>query len=261
MTADSIPANISQYQPSADFLRGKNILVTGAANGIGRALSVACASWGATVVLLDIDGKGLKSVYDEISSSDCTEPVMVPLDFQRASAESWEELSTKLADELGQLHGLIHCAADIGILCPLELYDLETWQRVVHVNFTSAFLLTRACVPLLKEAGDGSIIFTTSDVAKQGRANWGAYAVAGHALEGLAQVWAHELSGELSVAVNLVDPGIVASKLRQRIYPAEDQETLRQPTDVVPLYAYVLEKSMRGEMSGARVTAEGQTAL
>jgi len=255
MNSDITLDAIASHQPTANFLQDRNILVTGAANGIGRAVALACAALGASVVLLDIDGKGLKSVYDEIESNDCPLPAMVPLDFQKASMESWEDLASHLEDEFGSLHGLVHCAADIGILCPLDNYDLDTWQRVMHVNFTSAYLLTRACLPLLREAGNGSIIFTSSDVARQSRAYWGAYAVAGHALEGLAQVWTHELSGERPVAVNTIDPGVVATRLRQSIYPAEDHSTLRQPADVVPLYTYALEKSMAGELTGAHLSA------
>lgn len=257
MNSETTLASIQAHQPTPDFLQDKNILVTGAANGIGRAVAIACASHGASVILLDIDGKGLKSVYDEIESEAYPQPAMVPLDFQQASMESWEELASHLKDEFGSLHGLIHCAADVGILCPLDNYDLDTWQRVMHVNLTSAYLLTRACLPLLRESETGSIIFTTADVARQSRAYWGAYAVAGHALEGLAQVWTRELSGERPVSVNTIDPGVVASGLRQRIYPAEDPSTLRQPGDVVPLYTYVLEKSMKEGLTGARLSAEG----
>jgi NAD(P)-dependent dehydrogenase (short-subunit alcohol dehydrogenase family) len=257
MNSEITLASITAHQPKANFLQERNVLVTGAANGIGRAVALACAAHGASVVLLDIDTRGLKSIYDEIESNGFPLPAMVPLDFQKASMESWEELAGHLEEEFGSLHGLIHCAADVGILCPLDNYDLDTWQRVMHVNFTSAYLLTRACLPMLRDAGNGSIIFTSSDVARQSRAYWGAYAVAGHALEGLAQVWTHELSGERPVAVNTIDPGIVATRLRQSIYPAEDHATLRQPHDVVPLYTYVLEKSMKGELSGAQLSVEG----
>ena len=255
MNSKSTLAAIQGHSPARDFLKDRNILVTGAAKGIGRAVALACASYGASVILLDIDGKGLKSVYDEIESNGCPLPAMVPLDFQQASMESWEELAGKLKDGFGALHGLVHCAADVGILCPLDNYDLDTWQRVMHVNFTSAYLLTRACLPLLRDTGNGSIVFTTSDVARQSRAYWGAYAVAGHALEGLAQVWTHELSGDRPVSVNTIDPGVVATQLRARIYPAEDAATLRQPHEVVPLYTYVLEQSMKGELTGACLSA------
>jgi len=249
-------ATVQAHQPTSNFLRDRNILVTGAANGIGKAVAIACASYGASVILVDIDGKGLKTVYDTIESKGFATPAMVPLDFHQASMESWEELAAKLGDGFGTLHGLIHCAADIGILCPLDNYDLDTWQRVMHVNFTSAYLLTRACLPLLRDAGNGSIIFTTADVARQSRAYWGAYAVAGHALEGLAQVWTRELSGERPVSVNTIDPGVVATRMRQSIYPGEDPSTLRQPDDIVPLYTYVLEQSMKGELTGACLSAE-----
>lgn len=258
MNSESTLTTIKAHQPAAEFLKQRNILVTGAANGIGRAVAVACASHGATVILLDIDGKGLKAVYDEIESAGYPLPIMVPIDFQQASMESWEELAGKLKEEFDCLHGLIHCAADVGILSPLDNYDLDTWQRVMHVNFTSAYLLTRACLPMLRDAGNGSIIFTTADVARQGRAYWGAYAVAGHALEGLAQVLTDELSGDRPVAVNTIDPGAVATQLRARIYPAEDASTLRQPQDVVALFTYVLEQSMKGELTGGCLSAQAE---
>jgi len=256
MNPESAAHSIKTHRPAADFLHGRTILITGAANGIGRSVALACASFGASTVLIDIDGKGLKAVYDEIESRSYPLATMVPLDLQQASEETWEELAGHLQTEFGTLHALIHCAADVGALCPLENYDLGNWQRVMQVNLNSAYLLTRVCLPLLRASGQGSVIFTTADVAHQSRAYWGAYAVAGHALEGLAQVWALELAGEKPVFVNMVDPGVVATRLRNSVYPGEDPATLRQADEVTPLYTYLLEKTINEGMTGQRLSAD-----
>jgi NAD(P)-dependent dehydrogenase (short-subunit alcohol dehydrogenase family) len=134
----------------------------------------------------------------------------------------------------------LHSAATLGTLTPLALYDLETWQKVMQVNFNAAYLLTRACLGALEQSPQASVIFTTSEVARHGRAYWGAYAAAGAALENLVQVWADELSANTRIRMNSLDPGAVRSALRARAYPGENPLTLPAPEAVMPQYLYLM---------------------
>ena len=228
------------YKPARDLLAGRVILVTGAGDGLGRTASLAYARHGASVILLGRTQKKLEAVYDEILAEQLAEPLLMPVDLAKAGLRDYEQIAAAIEREFGRLDGLLHSAAALGTLTPLALYDLETWQKVMQVNFNAAYLLTRACLGVLEKSADASVVFTTADVARQGRAYWGAYAAAGAALENLAQVWADELSTNTSIRMNTLDPGAVRTALRARAYPGENPLTLQAPEAVMPLYLYLM---------------------
>jgi NAD(P)-dependent dehydrogenase (short-subunit alcohol dehydrogenase family) len=228
------------YQPSRDLLAGRVILVTGAGDGLGRAASLTYARHGASVILVGRTQTKLEAVYDEIHAEQLAEPLIMPLDLAKAGLREFDAIANAIERQFGRLDGLLHSAATLGTLTPLALYDLETWQKVMQVNFNAAYLLTRACLGVLEQSPHASVIFTTSEVARQGRAYWGAYAAAGAALENLAQVWADELSTNSPIRMNTLDPGAVRSALRARAYPGENPLTLPAPEAVMPLYLYLM---------------------
>lgn len=228
------------FVASPSALENNTLLITGAANGIGRALALACARLGASTILLDIDKKRLESLYDEIESGNLAPATMVPLDLAKCDSDSFDELAQHLKTEFGRLDGLVHCAAELGALCPLENYDRGNWHKVMQTNLNAAYLLTRSCLPLLRQSDKASILFTTADVARQGKAYWGAYGIAGFAIEGMAQIWARELSGEDSIRVNTIDPGAVNTAFRSSAYPGENRTALPAPEDVLATYLYLL---------------------
>ena len=234
------------YQPSRDLLAGRVVLVTGAGDGLGRAASLAYARHGASVILVGRTQKKLEAVYDEIHAEQLAEPLLMPVDLATAGLRDYQAIASAIERQFGRLDGLLHSAATLGTLTPLALYDLETWQKVMQVNFNAAYLLTRACLGALEQSPQASVIFTTSEVARQGRAYWGAYAAAGAALENLAQVWADELSTNTRVRINTLDPGAVRSALRARAYPGENPLTLPAPEVVMPLYLYLMGPDSRG---------------
>jgi NAD(P)-dependent dehydrogenase (short-subunit alcohol dehydrogenase family) len=228
------------YLPSKDLLAGRVILVTGAGDGLGRAASLAYARHGATVILVGRTQQKLEAVYDEILTEKFATPLLMPLDLAKAGLREFEEIAAAIDHEFGRLDGLLHSAATLGTLTPLALFDLETWQRVMQVNFNAAYLLTRACLNVLVKSPDASVIFTSSEMARQGRAYWGGYAAAGAALENLAQVWADELSTNTAVRMNTLDPGAVRTALRARAYPAENPLSLPAPEDVMSQYLFLM---------------------
>ncbi len=246
------------YQPSPDLLSGRVILVTGAGDGLGRAASLAYARHGASVILVGRAQEKLEAVYDEIHSAQHAEPMLMPLDLSKVGLHEYQQVAAAIEREFGRLDGMLHSAAALGTLTPLALYDLETWQRVMQVNFNAAYLLTRACLTVLEKSAGASVVFTTSDVARQGRAYWGAYAAAGAALENLAQVWANELSANTQIRMNTLDPGAVRSALRARAYPGENPLTLPAPEDVMPAYLYLMGPDSRG-ISGQALHARPHT--
>jgi NAD(P)-dependent dehydrogenase (short-subunit alcohol dehydrogenase family) len=234
------------YQPSRDLLAGRVILVTGAGDGLGRAASLAYARHGASIILVGRTQKKLEAVYDEILAEQLASPLLMPLDLAKAGLREFDEIAAAIEREFGRLDGLLHSAATLGTLTPLVQYDLEIWQTVMQVNFKAAYLLTRASLGILEKSPDASVIFTTSEMARQGRAYWGAYAAAGAALENLTQVWADELSTNSRVRMNTLDPGAVRSALRARAYPGENPLTLPAPEEVMPLYLYLMGPDSHG---------------
>lgn len=244
----SIP--VHGYQAAPDLLSGKVILVSGAGDGLGRCAALAYARHGATTILLGRTQKKLEAVYDEIVSLGHTEPLLMPLDLASAGVSQFEQIAGAIERQFGRLDGLLHSAATLGTLTPLAMYDEKTWNQVLQVNLHAPWLLTRACLPVLEKAAAASVIFTTSDVARHGRAYWGAYAAAGAALENLVQVWTDELSANSPIRMNTLDPGAVRSALRARAYPGENPLALPTPESVMPLYLYLMgadSKQIRGQ--------------
>lgn len=234
------------YTPAPNLLASRRILITGAGDGIGRAAALACAQHGASVILLGRTAKKLEKVYDEIESHGWPMPAILPLDLATATPSHYEQLAQTVEKEFGQLDGLLHNAADAGTLTPLEHYTPEAWFRVMQVNLNAAWLLTRACLPLLHKSADASIIFTTADVGRQGRAYWGAYGVSCFGLEGMMQILADELATEGKIRVNSLNPGTVRTGLRSRLYPGEDRNALLTPEQIMPSYLYLLGPDSRG---------------
>ena len=242
------------YTPAPDLLASRRILITGAGDGIGRAVALACARHGASVILLGRTVKKLEKVYDEIERQGWPQAAILPLDLATATPSHYEQVAQTVAQEFGGLDGLLHNAADSGTLTPLEHYTPEMWFRVMQVNLNAAWLLTRACLPLLRQSADASIVFTTADVGRKARAYWGAYGASCFGLEGLMQILADELAAEGRIRVNSLDPGTVGTAFRARLYPGEDRDALPTPENLAPAYLYLLGPDSRGA-SGRALSA------
>jgi NAD(P)-dependent dehydrogenase (short-subunit alcohol dehydrogenase family) len=248
------------HSPTAEELRGRVILVTGAGSGIGRAVSLALARAGAEVILLGRTVQKLEGVHAEIGKiGGAPEASIVPLDLERALAAEYESVAAAIHQRYGRLDGLLHNAALLGALTPIDQYDVPTFMRVMHVNVTAAFVLTQHLLPLLRASSDASVLFTSSGVGKRGRAYWGAYSVSKFAVEGLAQVLAHETEGNSTVRVNLIDPGKTRTAMRRQAYPSEPQESLPTAESLTAAYVALLGPASRG-VTGRRFEAQAAVA-
>ncbi|HUO83344.1 MAG TPA: YciK family oxidoreductase [Gammaproteobacteria bacterium] len=228
------------------MLAERVILVTGAGDGIGRAVAAACAARRATVVLLGRTVTKLESLYDEIVAAGSPRPAIQPLDLARATWDDYLEVAEALDAQYGRLDGLLHNAAILGDMSPIEHYDVEVWQRVLHVNLTAPFALTRACLPVLKRSADASVVFTSSSVGRKGRAYWGAYAASKAGIESLSEVLADETGENTRIRVNSINPGRTRTAMRRLAYPFEDRGRLARPEEIVAPYLYLLGPESRG---------------
>jgi NAD(P)-dependent dehydrogenase (short-subunit alcohol dehydrogenase family) len=255
MTAPT-SADLRQYRPAPATLQDRVILVTGASGAIGGAVALACARLGARVILNGRSVRKLEQVYDAIVATDAPRPSIAPLDFEKADAPAYDALAEGIDREFGRLDGLAHVGGLLGDRSPIVHYDVPTWMKVMHVNVTAPFILTKTLLPLLDRSDDPSIVFTTSSVSVKGRAYWGAYAVSKFADEGLMQVLADELDTERKqVRANSVNPGAVRSAMRAKAYPGEDAASLIAPEAVVWPFLYLLGPASRG-ITGRRFDAQ-----
>jgi NAD(P)-dependent dehydrogenase (short-subunit alcohol dehydrogenase family) len=250
-----LTAKPRDYSYADDLLRDRIILITGASDGIGKALAMECARLGARVILHGRNTAKLEKVYDAIEAMDGTvRPSIAVLDLASANAESYATLAKSIEDEFGRLDGLVHNAGILGDRFSIEQYDAVQWQRVMHVNVTSAFALTQVLLPLLQKSEDASIIFTSSGVGRKGKAFWGAYAVSKFATEGLSQVLADE-HRHSALRVNCINPGATRTGMRLAAYPAEDRDALKTPEDILPSYIYLLGADSHG-VTGESIDAQ-----
>lgn len=235
-------------------LENKIILITGAGAGIGKAVALACAEHGATVILLGRTIKKLEKVYDEILALDKNTPAIYPLDLMGANESDYEQLADILAENYGHLDGLLHNASIIGSLTPIAQYDAAQWQEVMHVNVTAAFVMTKALLPLLLKSEHARVIFTSSSVGRQGRAFWGAYSASKFATESLMQTLADEFESQPNIKINSLNPGATHTGMRLTAFPAEDKSLIAKPKDIVAPYLYLLSEQcgLSGRMYNAQ---------
>ena len=243
------------YTPPAELLTDRVILITGAGDGIGRAVALACAAHGATVILLGRTIGKLEAVYDEIEAAGHPQPAIYPMNLEGSTPKDYDDLALTLEREFGRLDGLLHNAAILGGLAPLAHQDVELWFKVLQVNLNAPFLLTRACLALLMKSPDASVIFTSDRVGRTGRAYWGAYGVSKFGIEGMSQMLAQELEANTSVRVNSLDPGAVRTRLRTLAYPGENVLANPAPETIVEPYLYLLGPDSKG-ITGRQFAAQ-----
>lgn len=243
------------YKAPAGLLQDKVILVTGAGSGIGRAIALASARAGATLILLGRNVERLEKVYDEIEEAGGAEPAITPLDLETAGDEQYMALANSIDETFGRLDGLVNNAGYLGPLMPFQMMTLAHWQKTLQSNLGGAFALTKYCFPLLQAAGSASVIFSSSSAGRQAFAYSSAYTAAKHGLEALAQSLFLEWENTTAIRVNTVNPGPCATALRKAAFPAEDPATLPHPDDLVPIYLYLLGKDGAHE-NGRQLSAQ-----
>ncbi len=247
--------DITRYEAPAHLLEDRVIAVTGAGDGIGREAALTFARHGATVILIGRTISKLESVYDAIEDAGGAQPGIYPMCLEGASENDYQEMHDRLDQEFGRLDGLLLNASLLGERRPIAQYPLHVWNRVMQVNVTSQFLMTKALLPLLDRAEQASVVFTSSGVGRRGGAFWGAYSVSKFATEGLMQILAAETAEATGIRVNAINPGATRTQMRADAYPAEDPGTLKTPADLMPTYLYLMGRDSIG-ISGRSVDAQ-----
>jgi NAD(P)-dependent dehydrogenase (short-subunit alcohol dehydrogenase family) len=213
-------------------LSGRIALVTGASRGIGAAVAMRFAAEGAHLVLVARTQGGLEEVDDEIRKLGGA-ATLLPLDL--AEHEKIDQMAYAIHERFGRLDVLVGNAALLGTVTPMGHIEPKEWQRVLDVNLTANWRLIRMMDPLLRLSGSGRAIFVTSGVARGVFPYWGAYATTKAALEMMVKVWAGEVT-KTKLRVNLLDPGVVRTRMRATAFPGENPETLTPPEAVTDAF-------------------------
>ena len=219
----------------AGRLDGKVALVTGASRGIGEALVRRLAAEGAEVVAVARTQGALEELDDKVRAAGGKPLVLVPEDLLKPGLI--EQVAAAIFQRWARLDILIGNAGAIGGgLTPVAQHSPEDWDEAFAVNVTANWRLIRACDPLLRMAPAGRAVFTTTGATRTIRPFWGAYAASKAALETMVKTWAAEIANLTPVRVNLVDPGVVATRMRGIAFPGEDQSKLTQPDGVTEAF-------------------------
>jgi 3-oxoacyl-[acyl-carrier protein] reductase len=205
-----------------DELPGQVVLVTGAAQGIGRSIVHAFA--GATVIALDLDVDGLAALE--------AEPGVVPMPLDVSDEAAVEASIRAVVQAHGRIDVLVHCAGGVRgqVGRPVEAVPEEDWHAIMAVNATGAFLLAKHVAPVMKRQGSGRIVTIASGAGlRPSLTGIQAYTAAKHALVGLTRQLAQEL-GPHGITVNAVAPGFVrsnpATERQWQAYGPEGQKRL-----------------------------------
>ena len=220
----------SQASLQDPALKGRVVLIAGAAGGLGSAAAVACARAGASTVLLGRKVAPLNRVYDAVKAVG-PEPMLYPLDLEGAGPDDYDQLAEALDGEFGRLDGLLHCAAEFKGLTPLLHTDPADFARAIHVDLTARWWLTQACLPLLQKSDAGTVVFALDDAERSGGAFWGGYGLAQAGQATLVSMLQAEL-GERGPRVSGFRPGPMRTALRGKAYQPNTDLDARPPAEV-----------------------------
>ena len=231
------------------MLEGKVALVTGASQGLGRALALAYAKEGANLVISSRSADSLETVAEEASGSG-VEVLTVPANLSRS--EDVQKLVDAAVERFGKIDVLVNNAGLLGPRVTIEEYPEDKWRSVLDANLTGPFLVSKAAIPHMREGA--SVINVTSGVSIEGRPEWGAYSVSKFGLEGLTQILAAELKAH-GIRANSVDPGGMRTAMRAAAYPDEDPTTRITPEENTAVFLYLASDESR-EVTGERFKAQ-----
>jgi NAD(P)-dependent dehydrogenase (short-subunit alcohol dehydrogenase family) len=198
---------------------GKRVLVTGAAQGIGRAISKAFVDEGATVYLTDLNAEGVAETAEELGDGSNTHAAQLDV----TNREAVHEVVGKALDELGGIDILINNAGTITMRPTVELTE-EEWDLNMDVNAKGVFLCTQAVLPhMIERSGECCVVSTASQAAKRGYPLFSHYCASKAAVLNFTHAVANEVAPH--VRLNCVCPGIVNTDMMEREYAWETEMT------------------------------------
>jgi NAD(P)-dependent dehydrogenase (short-subunit alcohol dehydrogenase family) len=231
------------------MLEGKVALITGASQGLGRALALAYAKEGARVVINARSEESIRPVAEEVESTGA-EVLALAADVSKSA--DVERLVDAALERFDKVDVIVNNAGLLGPRVAIVEYPEDEWRRVIDANLSGPFLVSKAIVPHMPEGG--SIVNVVSGVSVEGRPRWGAYSVSKFGVEGLTQILATELE-ERGIRVNAVDPGGMRTEMRAAAYPEEDPMTRIIPDENTGVFLYLASDESK-DVTGQRFKAQ-----
>jgi NAD(P)-dependent dehydrogenase (short-subunit alcohol dehydrogenase family) len=229
---------------------GKNVLITGGSQGLGRALGERLARDGARVGLVARGEKGLEEAVMAIRRAGGeAHGIVADVGEPRAAAR----VAAEAVERVGPVDVLVLNASTLGPVPMPMLSDLQVGEltRVFEVNVLGAFRLAKLVVGSMLLRGEGLVLTLSSDAAVEAYPSWGAYGASKAALDHLARVWGAELEGT-GVRFLAIDPGEMDTEMHAAAIPDADPKTLQRPADVADTLAAIVAQETR---TGARLEA------
>jgi NAD(P)-dependent dehydrogenase (short-subunit alcohol dehydrogenase family) len=194
-------------------LKGKAIIVTGAAGSIGHATAIVMARQGANLLLVDNNGEGLTQRHAQVAA------LGTKVESIRADVSHTPDVIAYVAKAhkaFGRIDGLFSNAGIEGPIVPTHEYDEEEFDKVLRVNVKGVFLSLKYVLPHMLAQGSGSIVCTASIGSERGLAGACTYNASKHAIVGLARTAAAEMGGK-GIRVNSVMPGVIDTPLLESV--------------------------------------------
>ncbi|MGC5172758.1 SDR family NAD(P)-dependent oxidoreductase [Microbacterium sp. DT81.1] len=207
-----VPASARDFSVS-----DRVVIITGAAQGIGRELARQFGAAGSLVAVADLDLNKASAVVDEIEVAGGS-ALAIPVDV--ADESSVEAMVSTVVARWGRVDVLINNASIFATLekGPFEQIPLDVWDRVLRVNVTGAYLCVRAVAAHMRAAGFGRIVNISSDAVTRGTVNYLHYVTSKSAVIGMTNSLARELGAD-GITVNCVRPGSVATEVERAVNP------------------------------------------
>lgn len=187
----------------------QKVLVTAGASGIGREIARAFLENGARVGVIDIDEAALKALTQEL-------PGIETFTCDVSNRSEIEQVVPAAIAALGGLDVLVNNAGISGPTAPVEAFDPDAWDKVMQINLSGTFNVTRLAIPHLKRSESGSIIVMSSVAGRFGYPNRSAYSASKWGLIGFTKTLSREL-GEYGIRVNTILPGAVAGERMENV--------------------------------------------
>ena len=195
------------------LLKGKTALITGAGRGLGRATAFAMAKEGASLAILSRTRSELEETAVQIEKEG-GKALILPVDV--SEEKEVRKAVEKTVSELGSIHILVNCAAEIGPAAPLHEVDPDDWDRTMAVNLNGMRQICQEIIPHMIDSGGGRIINVTSGLAEIAMPLFGAYSVSKAGVNHMTRIMAQELSG-FDIQVNGLDPGVMDTRMQEEI--------------------------------------------
>ena len=228
---------------SASTLKGRTVVITGAARGIGESTAERLAQEGVRLALWDRDAARLDETAHRLAATAEVEPIL----YEQADLGSVERAVAATLARFGGIDGLVNNAAIVGPTVPVWEFPPDEWDRILRVNLTGVFYCCRSVIPVMLKAGRGRIVNVSSVAGKEGNANLGCYSAVKAGVIALTKVLGKELAQQ-GVLVNAVTPTVTETELMHAVTPAMNEAFLAKipmgrfcrPAEVAAMIAWLL---------------------